>query len=299
MTHQLRKQTLELHPQYSQFTKPEFQTQKPHNPNFVSPIISYFNSSHVYLHRKYSENSQLNFQSNNFLKKSICHDETKGSVEEEEEEGEEKEDEEEESQEESKESEYSQLNPTGAYNNQSYNTNINLNGQIMTNQMTQINGNMINMNPQPGIQGNSMSTIQKQRSRYDSAIFGFGSNGILVNNNTSSAQTEMFGRKGWVCQICGNFNYDTRNRCNRCQQGNKAKKTSNNNITKSNGSNSNSTTTSQSKFSERAGDWTCLHCQNLNFAFRTQCNRCHLPKEKSESLIFQSNGLAYSRINNF
>ena len=27
---------------------------------------------------------------------------------------------------------------------------------------------------------------------------------------------EMFGRVGWICDQCNNFNYDTRNKCNRC-----------------------------------------------------------------------------------
>ena len=35
-------------------------------------------------------------------------------------------------------------------------------------------------------------------------------------------------------------------------------------------------------FTERSGDWVCSTCKNLNFAFRTICNRCHLPKVDSE-----------------
>lgn len=40
---------------------------------------------------------------------------------------------------------------------------------------------------------------------------------------------------------------------------------------------------SRKPFIERAGDWVCHKCNNLNFAFRTNCNRCHLTK--SENLI--------------
>jgi hypothetical protein len=29
---------------------------------------------------------------------------------------------------------------------------------------------------------------------------------------------------------------------------------------------------------EREGDWKCDSCSNLNFAFRSECNRCHLTK---------------------
>ena len=34
-------------------------------------------------------------------------------------------------------------------------------------------------------------------------------------------------------------------------------------------------------FTERNGDWTCKNCRNLNFAFRTECNRCKLPKKEA------------------
>ncbi|MCQ2818099.1 MAG: zinc finger Ran-binding domain-containing protein [archaeon] len=33
-------------------------------------------------------------------------------------------------------------------------------------------------------------------------------------------------------------------------------------------------------FIEREGDWICSRCKNLNFAFRTCCNRCRYPKEE-------------------
>ena len=37
-------------------------------------------------------------------------------------------------------------------------------------------------------------------------------------------------------------------------------------------------------FVERDGDWICLNCKNLNFSFRTTCNRCKITKEESEKL---------------
>ena len=35
-------------------------------------------------------------------------------------------------------------------------------------------------------------------------------------------------------------------------------------------------------FTEREGDWICNSCKNLNFAFRVECNRCHLAKGATE-----------------
>jgi len=38
---------------------------------------------------------------------------------------------------------------------------------------------------------------------------------------------------------------------------------------------------SKKPFEIREGDWTCFHCNNLNFSFRLKCNRCGLSKELS------------------
>ena len=37
-------------------------------------------------------------------------------------------------------------------------------------------------------------------------------------------------------------------------------------------------------FQERAGDWVCSRCRNLNFSFRVVCNRCQLTKKESTKL---------------
>ena len=39
-------------------------------------------------------------------------------------------------------------------------------------------------------------------------------------------------------------------------------------------------------FVKREGDWICYKCKNLNFAFRSMCNKCKLPKEESEKYLF-------------
>ena len=42
----------------------------------------------------------------------------------------------------------------------------------------------------------------------------------------------------------------------------------------------------RNNFKERKGDWICMVCNNLNFAFRTQCNKCKSLKENSVKKIF-------------
>lgn len=37
-------------------------------------------------------------------------------------------------------------------------------------------------------------------------------------------------------------------------------------------------TNQKKKFVTRPGDWLCLYCNNLNFAFRNSCNRCRFSK---------------------
>ena len=76
---------------------------------------------------------------------------------------------------------------------------------------------------------------------------------------------QMFGRRGWICQLCNNFNYETRVKCNRCGVPKKPKRIFE----------------IRQKGEEehyKEGDWKCYHCKNINYSFRNICNRCKLPK---------------------
>ena len=87
---------------------------------------------------------------------------------------------------------------------------------------------------------------------------------------------EMFGRRGWICEGCNNFNYESRKNCNRCKipkkplkraviMDNKGNKIIDNLIN-----------------ANHKDDWNCYNCGNINYAFRLNCNRCQMKREKFE-----------------
>ena len=81
---------------------------------------------------------------------------------------------------------------------------------------------------------------------------------------------EMFGRRGWICEQCNNFNYDSRHKCNRCGIPKQPKVINSSlNLVNLNKGNENDS---------HKGDWCCKNCNNLNYAFRLVCNRCQMPK---------------------
>ena len=90
---------------------------------------------------------------------------------------------------------------------------------------------------------------------------------------------EMFGRRGWICEQCNNFNYDSRHKCNRCGIQKQAKVI--------NGANVNLNVDSDQTNCHK-GDWCCQNCSNLNYAFRLVCNRCQMPKGDGSNVAYSS-----------
>ena len=64
----------------------------------------------------------------------------------------------------------------------------------------------------------------------------------------------MFGKKGWVCSLCNNFNYEARIKCNRCKSLKNPKKIVNKKSKISNELNLNN--------NEENNDWICSKCKN-------------------------------------
>ena len=94
-----------------------------------------------------------------------------------------------------------------------------------------------------------------------------------IRNEDDEYLIEMFGKKGWICLLCNNFNYETRIKCNRCGELKKPKKiTTNLKLKMKIGQKDNNQSDNQSK------DWICFYCKNFNYSFRDICNRCKIPK---------------------
>ena len=227
---------------------------------YSSPIISYFNSSNEYLIKKYSEaHNTIDLEkSNNFIRKDSYY-----------------------------------LNEQNNSNSSNESSKDNI---IDNNQINQSLNEIYFHKNQIQIKNTLNNNFQNSNINYENKIQN-SKNGnrentmIMINNNIPifsqniniNKNIEMFGKKGWICPFCNNFNYENRTKCNRCKivkyNKNHNKKRNIEKETINNQKKNN--LLKQKQFSERLGDWICFKCQNLNFAFRIFCNRCQLSKEES------------------
>ena len=97
-----------------------------------------------------------------------------------------------------------------------------------------------------------------------------------IDNNKKNKDDEylieMFGKRGWICILCNNFNYETRIKCNRCGELKKPKKITNLKLKMKKQQTDENQSDNQNK------DWVCSFCKNFNYSFRSVCNRCKIPK---------------------
>ena len=99
--------------------------------------------------------------------------------------------------------------------------------------------------------------------------------GIMKEMEKEEYVFEKFGKLGWECEKCNNFNFESRTICNRCEAPKQPKSLEQIKLENEQKSGEKK----KKPLIERKGDWQCPLCHNLNFAFRVSCNRCKLPKE--------------------
>ena len=89
----------------------------------------------------------------------------------------------------------------------------------------------------------------------------------------------MFGKMGWICRLCNNFNYITRSICNRCKVIKTPKTKEEINEEKE------IEKIMKKKIKEKRVDWFCPNCNNINYGFRRNCNRCKIERKKEFPLV--------------
>ena len=101
-----------------------------------------------------------------------------------------------------------------------------------------------------------------------------------INLNPNNYLITMFGKIGWICRLCDNFNFETRTICNRCKaiKAPKSKEEirENEEIEK---------LIKRNKKAKKS-DWFCPNCQNINYYFRKNCNRCKIERKKEFPSFF-------------
>ena len=89
---------------------------------------------------------------------------------------------------------------------------------------------------------------------------------------------EMFGKLGWICDKCENFNFESRTTCNRCLNIKEPKTIEEiNRIRKE--KEEKKKNKKKKKIKKQKSDWLCLNCKNLNYGFRKKCNRCQIERQ--------------------
>lgn len=117
-----------------------------------------------------------------------------------------------------------------------------------------------------------------------------------IDNNKKNKDDEylieMFGKRGWICILCNNFNYETRIKCNRCGEIKKPKKITNLKLKMKKQQTDENQSDNQNK------DWVCSFCKNFNYSFRSVCNRCKIPKNPQIVENYNPSNSNYIKNNN-
>ena len=176
-------------------------------------------------------------------------------------------------------------------NNQINVDNSNFNKTVNNNNDLNLITNNNNMNNNPEIQKEAFNSMNNDQNLHNDL-------NQINKLEPKDYLIRMFGKYGWICRICNNFNFETRNKCNRCFYY-KLPKT----LIEINKQKEENKKLHKKKAKEKKTDWICLNCNNLNYAFRKFCNRCQIERNDLNVLNPNNNNiynLAYSgNVNEF
>ena len=180
-------------------------------------------------------------------------------------------------------------------NNNSQNNDNNINNEIKydikennsikdkNNEQNFINNNALNVEIK-----NINNVEEEDKIKLEMQIMQFENENEKANEKENEMEKEKyvfekFGKMGWECEKCSNFNFESRTICNRCEAPKQPKSLEQIKIENE----QKSVERKKKPLIERKGDWQCPICHNLNFAFRQSCNRCKLSKEVYLKIISQ------------
>lgn len=174
--------------------------------------------------------------------------------------------------------------------------------------LTNISSMLIPEQIDPNSNSTTIETINHEVLSKSKQIDAKYSSSIDQSKNLNAEK--MPEKQGWMCLSCSFFNFQSKEaiktgllkaKCSRCLKLQTKPildphETSNNDtelvsrkdqdiligeyISSKNTSNFRPHEVKQAKHHERAGDWVCTICKNLNFSFRNKCNRCQASKEE-------------------
>ena len=103
---------------------------------------------------------------------------------------------------------------------------------------------------------------------------------------------KMFGRFGWICRICNNFNFETRTICNRCKAIKDPK------IKEEIYENKKGIFRKINKNIKGNRAWFCPNCKNINYYFRKFCNKCQIERKIEFPLFYLEHNQKLNEKNN-
>ena len=168
-------------------------------------------------------------------------------------------------------------------NNNNYffvNKSINFNNNLMNKSINNINYNDIDLFKLNNIKNSNNVNLnynEFQAKILEESFLRNKYTGALKDNNDLVLEDCLivkYGRKGWVCRFCNNFNYEMRIKCNRCGIIKNPKK-----VVK--------ISQKSERDSKKREDWICHNCSNLNYSFRTECNRCKMKLSENNQIPYQ------------
>ena len=161
-------------------------------------------------------------------------------------------------------------------NNNNFNNNkTEYNMKYNNNNKNYINEYNININPYQNINQDN----NYQYYNYNTSLNNVKENYGIIQLEPKDYLIKRFGRIGWVCSKCNNFNFETRYKCNRCFCYKMPKTINEINLKKE------EERKKRIKVKETKPDWICFNCNNLNYGFRKFCNICQIKRTDEYQLI--------------